>query len=119
MLLSFQRPPSLFERVASEKTDPTQRPRTLYGPTMKYSARARRALARSQAPEAALADLQYLPISPLARDVVLAGAQLGLAQAHTALVDQPSCLRSGDAELLGHHRRKVDHAPVALERGLL
>src|SRR5271156_4997324 len=119
MLLSFQRPPSLFQRASSEKTDPTRRPRALYGPTNEYSAQPERALTPSKAPEATLADLQHLSLRPLARDVVLAGGELGLAEAHAALVDQPARLRAGDPELLGHHRGQVHATAVAVERRVL
>src|SRR5271155_1336607 len=119
MLLSFQRPPSLFQRASSEKTDPTRRPRALYGPTNEYSAQPERALTPSKAPEATLADLQHLSLRPLARDVVLAGGELGLAEAHAALVDQPARLRAGDPELLGHHAGQVHEPAVLLESGIL
>src|SRR5262249_37463026 len=76
------------------------------------------ALTRPQAPKSALADFQHLPLRPLAGNVVLADGELGGAERHSPLIDEPARLRAGDAELVGHHGRQVDDAAVGAKGGL-
>src|ERR1700683_5351445 len=74
MLLSFQRPPSLNQRVSfrGDRSDPA--PRGACGPTKEYSAIALGSTSGSagaQAPEAPAPHLEHLPVGPLCGHVVL------------------------------------------------
>src|SRR6202035_4458161 len=73
------------------------------------------ALARTQTPKSALANLQNLTVGPLAGDIVLARLKRRLAQRDATLIDQPARLRAGDAELLRDQAREMDHAAITIE----
>src|ERR1700722_3483010 len=114
MLLSFQRPPSLTPEVLPSEETCSHRVRGRL-----WRERRSIALSRAQAPKAALADLQHLPIGTRAGDIVLAPPDGSAAQRHGALVDQPARLGAGDTELLGDQRRQVQLAVARDEAGLL